>query len=234
MPKRIAAGVRAMKIYVGISRPKSKLKVGSLLIRFFEEPKSWLEPRSWFKSYKASHVFLAYPAHATRGFFMVNEAITTGVRWTSESFFVDHALILRLWCFDLPEHVYRGVKNYGDLMSGAPYPILENLGIGLQRIAKWFGFEIENPWDNNERAIKCSELFFRALFNHDPGLDIMQIKTDLWNEKGEYIPSDIDSLGVRDAELVLDWLKARGYCTPAWSIVPVQNSSAVTSGSLAS
>lgn len=220
-----------MFIYVGTSRPKSKLKIGALLIRFSEPPKSILEPESWFALYKSSHVFLAYPAHPQRGFFMVNEAVTSGVRWVSEPHFTNHVDIQDLWVFDLPEHVYRAVKNYGDLMSGAPYPFLENLGIGIQRVVKWiFREDILNPFDDNERAIKCSELFFRALFNHKPELDILKIKEDLWNEAGEYISADIDSLGVRDTELVLDWLAKHGYCKRAADIEPVQKSSALTSG----
>ncbi len=224
-----------MFIYVGTSRPKSKLKIGALLIRFSEPPKSISEPGTWFSLYEASHVFLAYPAHPQRGFFMVNEAVTSGVRWVSEPHFTDHVDIQKLWVFDLPEHVYRGVKNYGDLMSGSPYPFLENIGIAIQRVVKWlFRKDILNPFDNNERAIKCSELFFRALFNHESGLDIMKIKEDLLNLKGEYISADIDSLGVRDTELVLNWLVENGYCKKARAIEPVQKSSALTSGSLAS
>jgi len=224
-----------MFIYVGTSRPKSKLKVGALLIRFSEPPKSILEPENWFALYKSSHVFLAYPAHPQRGFFMVNEAVTSGVRWVSEPHFINHVDIQDLWVFDLPEHVYRAVKNYGDLMSGAPYPFLENLGIGIQRVVKWiFRKDILNPFDDNERAIKCSELFFRALFNHKLELDICKIKEDLWNLKGEYISADIDSLGVRDTELVLNWLVENGYCTKARAIEPVQNSSTLTSGPLVS
>ena len=224
-----------MFIYVGTSRPKSKLKIGALLIRFSEPPKSILEPCNWFSLYEASHVFLAYPAHPQRGFFMVNEAVTSGVRWTSEPHFSDHVDIQDLWVFDLPENIYRGVKNYGDLMSGAPYPFLENIGIAIQRVVKWFfRKDILNPFDDNERAIKCSELFFRALFNHKPELDLMNIKNDLWNLKGEYISSDIDSLGVRDTELVLNWLTEKGYCTKARAIEPVQKSSGLTPGSLVS
>lgn len=211
-----------MKIYVGLSRPISKLKVGSHLIRFFEAPKSAWEPETWFDLYKASHVFLAYPAHPKRGFFMVNEAVTSGLRWTSESFFLAHADIVDLWVFDLPEHIYRGIKNYGDLMSGGPYPFKENLGIGVQKLVRWFtGQHIANPWDDNERSIKCSELFFRAILNHLIELDYMKIKEDLWNEQGEWISADNDSLGVRDTELVLNWLLKKGYCKKARAIEPV-------------
>lgn len=218
-----------MKIYVGLSRPKSKLKIGALLIRFAEPPKSILEPKSWFDLYDASHVFLAYPAHPQRGFFMVNEAVTSGVRWTSEPHFTDHVEILHLWVFDLPEPIYRAVKNYGAIMSGAPYPMLENLGIAIQRVVKWvFRKDILNPFDNNERAIKCSELFFLSIFKHEPSLSLDKIKEDLLNLKGEYISSDIDSLGVRDSELVLNWLVEHGYCKRVRAIEPVQNSSGLT------
>lgn len=217
---------RLFKIYVGLSRPKNPLKIGAGLIRFSEMPKSILEPQTWFTVYGSSHVFLAYPAHSKRPFFKVNEAVGSGVRWVAEGFFVDHVSIQKLYCFELPEYIYRTVKNYGDLMSGAPYPMLENIGIAIQRVVKWlFRKDIANPFDNNERAIKCSELFFRALFNHEPGLDILKVKEDLWNLKGEYLSGDIDSLGVRDTELVLDWLSEKGYCKIARAIEPVQNSS---------
>lgn len=219
------------KIYVGLSRPKSPRKIGSALIRFSEIPKSILEPSTWFQIYKASHVFLAYPAHPWRGFFLVNEAKGGGVTWTSEPFFLNHTHIVELYLFELPHEHYRAIKNYGSMMSGAPYPFLENLGIGIQRLVKWFfRKDILNPFDNNERAIKCSELFFRAFFNHRTDLDFMKVKEDLWNLKGEYISGDIDSLGVRDTELVLDWLCEQGHCVKARGIAPVQNSSASIKG----
>jgi hypothetical protein len=218
-----------MKIYVGLSRPKSSFKFLALLIRWSETPKSILEPSTWFQVYKASHVFLAYPAHPKRGFFMVNEAVGVGVRWVAEGFFLDHASIQGLYLFDLPENVYRAVKNYGDLMSGAPYPLLENVGIGVQRVVKWLTRkDIANPFDNNASAIKCSELFFRALFNAEESLSLVKVKEDLLNEKGEYISADEDSLGVRDSELVLEWLVERGYCKRVSAIEPVQNSSGLT------
>lgn len=223
-------GIVRRSIYVGLSKPKDPKKIGSALIRFSEIPKSVLNPKTWFHVYKASHVFLAYPAHGWRPFYLVNEATGSGVRWVSEPFFADHTCIVELYLFELPIEHYRAVKNYGSMMSGAPYPWLENLGIGLQRLAKWFlRKDIINPFDNNARAIKCSELFFRAFFNHRTDLDFMKIKEDLWNLKGEYISGDIDSLGVRDTELVLDWLCEQGYCVKAQAIAPVQNASGVSS-----
>jgi hypothetical protein len=160
---------------------------------------------------------------------MVNEAVGSGVRWVSEGFFCDHAAIQGLYVFEMPENVYRAVKNYGDLMSGAPYPLLENVGMGIQRVVKWLARkDIANPFDNNASAIKCSELFFRALFNNEESLSLVKVKEDLLNEKGEYISADEDSLGVRDSELVLEWLVERGYCKRVSAIEPVQNSSGLT------
>lgn len=223
-------GIVRRSIYVGLSKPKDPKKIGSALIRFSEIPKNVFSPKTWFEIYKASHVFLAYPAHAWRPFYLVNEATGSGVRWVSEPFFADHTHIVELYLFELPIEHYRAVKNYGSMMSGAPYPWLENFGIGLQRLAKWFlRKDILNPFDNNARAIKCSELFFRAFFNHRTDLDFMKIKEELWNLKGEYISGDIDSLGVRDTELVLDWLCEQGYCAKARSIAPIQNASGVSS-----
>lgn len=191
-------------LYVGLSRPKT-FKIGSVLIRWAESPKELFNPQSWFALFNSSHVFSLFPAHPRRPFYLVNEAAGTMVRWISQPHFEDHAAILNLYRFEFDEATYRLIRTYGELHAGAPYAFAENIGIAFVRVVKLItGKTIANPFGAGEGIQKCSELIIRNIVSRVAALP--QLRTDLFNERGHVLPSDIEVIGVRDIYEVLEYL----------------------------
>lgn len=200
-------------LYVGLSCPHDKKKIGSLLIRWAEATHTW-NPKTWFSLFFASHVFIAYPAHVRRPFYLVNEAAGTMLRWMSEPYFKDHAAIESLYEFEFNEADYREVKNYGSLQSGAPYALKENIGIAWVRLLFWFNIRVANPFSIGEKAQKCSELALRNVILKKlacEGLGMDAILEALREINFEF-PLDIDMVGVRDIYMALEWMHGKGYC----------------------
>jgi len=200
-------------LFVGLSSPHDKKKIGSLIIRWAEATHNW-NPKTWFQLFFASHVFVIYPAHPKRPFYLVNEAAGTMIRWISEPFFKDHAEILRLYKFEFNEEDYREVKNYGSLQSGAPYALGENLGIAWVRLCFWFNVRVKNPFVSGEAAQKCSELALRnvvlkKLSERKFGMGKL---VEVLREKNFEFPPDIDTVGVRDIYEALEWMSDEGLC----------------------
>lgn len=205
-------------LYVGLSSPHDKHKIGSLLIRWAEQPKT-LNPRTWFKLWFASHTFIIFPAHRYRPFYLVNEAAGTQIRWLSQAHFESHAQILKLYKFTFDRLEYKALKLYGEFHSGAPYSFKENIGIAWVRLVKLFtGKTIANPFGAGEGAQKCSELVVRNVFTRvlkEHGLDLKMFSVMLYNERGHLIPADIDSIGVLDIAEALEQMAALGWCERA-------------------
>lgn len=202
-------------LYVGLSRAKAPWKIGSLAIRWFENPRTW-NPITWLGLYKASHVFIAYPSHPDRPFYLVNEAAGHNLRWFAEPYF--GGKIVRLYRFDLDDDVYRAIKNYGSLHSGAPYALLENVGI---LIAKLFGLK-KNPFGSGEAEQKCSEFVLRSVLGKLKTIDAADIWAGVLFDFAYKLPADFDLFGVRDAETVLQWLANHGFCAQANQIEEVK------------
>lgn len=202
-------------LYVGLSAPDDKKKLGSILIRWAEQPKS-LDPRSWFKLWFASHTFIVFPAHRYRPFYLVNEAAGTSVRWISQPHFEAHAEIVRLYRFKFSRLQYKALKLYGELHSGAPYSFMENVGIGVVRLVKLFtGRTIANPFGSGEGAQKCSELVVRNVvlrFLKEKDLDMKDLSVAVWNERGYALGTDLDTIGVLDIFEILEFMADQGWC----------------------
>lgn len=202
-------------LYVGLSAPHDKKKIGSVLIRWAEQPKTW-NPRTWFKLWFASHTFIIFPAHRFRPFYLVNEAAGTQVRWLSQPHFESHAAILKLYKFTFSRLEYKALKLYGEFHSGAPYSFKENIGIAWVRLVKLFtGKTVANPFGSGEGAQKCSELvvrnvFARVLKSHN--LDLKLFSVMLYNSRGHFFPADIDSVGVLDISEGLEHMVELGWC----------------------
>lgn len=198
-------------LYVGLSRSKSRWKIGSFLIRFVETPRSLFNPQSWAALYHSSHAFIVYPAHSNRPFYLVNEAAGAMVRFVSQPHFDDHAQITRLYKFEFDRAVYKRIQTYGELHLGAPYAFLENAGIVLVRLAKLFGGrQILNPFGVGDRAQKCTELVVRNVLSHVVALD--ELPLALLQERGHVLPEDVELIGVRDIEEILEYLADGDLC----------------------
>ena len=61
----------------------------------------------------------------------------------------------------LPEDVYKRVGRACVSEAGKPYGTIQNLGIILVDIAKFFGVKMSNPW---KKGRNCSELLYSSVF----------------------------------------------------------------------
>ena len=201
-------------LYVGLSAPDDKKKIGSILIRWAEQPKTF-DPRTWFKLWFASHTFIIFPAHHYRPFYLVNEAAGASVRWISQPHFEDHAEIVKLYRFKFPMLEYKALKLYGELHSGTPYSFMENLGIGWVRLVKLFTQKtVRNPFGSGEGAQKCSELVIRNVvlrFLRAKSMDIKELSVAVYNDRGYKLGTDLDSIGVLDIFEVLEYMAGQGW-----------------------
>lgn len=203
-------------LYVGLSAPDDKKKIGSIIIRWAEQPKELFNPRTWFKLWFASHTFIVFPAHRYRPFYLVNEAAGTSVRWISQPHFEDHAEVVKLYRFEFDRLEYKALKLYGELHSGAPYSFMENVGIAWVRLVKLLtGRTVKNPFGSGEGAQKCSELVMRNVvlrFLQPKNIDLKALSILIWNERGYELPTDIDTIGVLDIYEVLELMADAGFC----------------------
>jgi len=206
-------------LFVGLSAPHDKHKIGSLIIRLAEAPnRNIFKPSTWFNTFFASHTFIVHPAHRSRPFYLVNEAAGTMIRWIAQKHFENRAEILSLYKFEISKELYREIKLYGEKHSGAPYSFRENIGIGFVRLwALFTGKRIKNPFSQGEAAQKCSELVFRNVIM--PVLNAASFEWELSDfcriielETGEYLPPDFDLLGVRDTHVALEFLSKLELC----------------------
>lgn len=203
-------------IYVGLSVPK-KFKVGSFLIR-------WAESRKWFGYFFASHVFTLYPPTQERDFYMVHEAAGNMVRFIAEDHFKDHTNIVKLYKFQFDENDIKFMELYSMMSCGTPYAFMENVGIAVVRVVRILtGRRIGNPFSEGAKAQKCSELVMRnVMLAHleNIGLTLPQLLTAVLERTGEYIPEDLDLIGVADLYEMLETLVEMGNVRRAEAVIP--------------
>lgn len=197
-------------LYAGLSVPKKRYKIGSILIRWAEFQRN-KNPLSWFNLYHSSHVFSAHPAHQNRKFYMVNHASGHIIHWLSQPNWEALNEVTRLYKFVIPIDIYYKVKNYAEFTSGNHYAFEENIGIALSRFWFWItGKRMKNPFGTGEAEQKCSEFLIRNLVLEL--VDWETLKFGVVSERGYEMYSDIDMIGVRDMEEVFEWLSSNGYC----------------------
>ena len=78
--------------------------------------------------------------------------------------------------------MYLTIRNECHEEAGAPYGVMQNVGIVLVDILNVFGVKVKNPWKTGRN---CSELLYLHVFKHlgDYDLDADLVK-----------PHDIESL----------------------------------------
>lgn len=202
-------------LYVGLSHAIPSWKPVCVLIRWAEKQKTF-NPLSWIRLFQASHVFTVFPAHENRNFYLVNEAAGTMCRWVSEPYFKAGSEITNLYRLQIQNDLFSAIKLYGERYSGAPYAVMENLGILVVRLFKLIGMRIKNPFGKNSGAQKCSELVMREViipFIHslDTEFTLEHLRLAVKRDRGHELSKDIDVLGVADLHEILEWLSDHGY-----------------------
>ena len=192
-------------VYVGFSKHRHAWALMSFLIRWWEAPKT-RNPLTWFRLFSASHVFLIFPANTRRPFYMVSEAAGSSVRYMSQSNFEGHAEITRVYELRFPKVVYDKIKTYSEQYAGSPYALIENAGIVISRILG----RSHNIFASGENRQKCSELVLRNAILRLPDMTFEKLIDSVQGECGYRLVPDLDSIGVRDVEVILDSLVRRG------------------------
>jgi hypothetical protein len=192
-------------VYVGFSKHRHAWAVMSFLIRWWENPKTW-NPLTWFSLFSASHVFLIFPANSRRPFYMVSEAAGSSVRYMSQQNFEGHASITRVYQMRFAKPTYDKIKTYSEQYAGTPYALFENIGIVISRILG----RSTNIFAGGEDRQKCSELVLRNAILRLPDMTFEKLIDSVKEECGYTLIPDLDSIGVRDVEVILDSLVRRG------------------------
>lgn len=129
------------ELIVGFSRPKSKLAIGSLLIRLFDRT-------------PYSHVYVRwYSSKYDRD--LIYEAKGAGINFTSPIAFKDHVEVVVEYKLQISEEVMTKVVQYAIDNARDKYGYSQLLGIALVKIARKFGWKIKNPLTG---GTICSEL----------------------------------------------------------------------------
>lgn len=196
-------------LYVGFSRSIVFFRIGSLIIRLAENGNSWKNLKTWFNLFHSSHVFLIYPAHRFRPFYLVSEAAGQQIRFMSQFNFEKHSLITKLYKLEVDLLMYKAIKMYSEIHAGAPYAFLENLGIAWVRIVRLIlGRSIANPFGSGEGAQKCSELIIRNVVLRilaAQNIDLNALSIIILKDRKHELPKDIENIGVRDVYEILEW-----------------------------
>lgn len=203
------------EFFIGFSRARSLFSPVSILIRWFEYPRS-KDPITWFKLFPFSHCFTLYPPNKRREFSLINEAAGNLVRFASEKHFLNHAVLGRTYKVFLPEDIYYQMKTEGELWAGTPYAFLENAGIVLVRLAHLFGKNIKNPFAKERSAIKCSEMILINTILRIPGINVGLIRSYVILDFRRVLPKDLDTFGVRDLFYICESLAHRKIISREW------------------
>lgn len=129
-------------VSIGFSRPK-KFKLFSWLIMLVEGT-------------KYSHTFVTWKCTNINER-KVFEAIGSGVRIVSNYRFKEKSHIVEIYQFEVPVEVILWLDRYAHLQAGKPYGYKHILGLTIMKVAKFFGFNIANPFKDGKYSEICLE-----------------------------------------------------------------------------
>ena len=141
------------QLSIVFTKSKKKFPIGSWLIRFWTR-----------KEY--SHVSREVNVSDWgKGYYQSNDG---KINYEHERFFLKKHIIIKKYTINITNKQELNIKKDCWRDSGGPYGILQNLGIALVDIFKFFNKNIVNPWKTGKN---CSELIYtNVLKKIDPEL----------------------------------------------------------------
>ena len=131
-------------IEVVFTKSKKKFPIGSWLIRLWTR-------RSF------SHVAVCFDTskeYGTKTYYQASDGL---VNYMAEDQFLKKHSIVESFTLVITEDQYKDIRNKCHREVGANYGFLQNVGIILSDITKFFGVKIKNPWKEGRN---CSELLY--------------------------------------------------------------------------
>lgn len=147
------------KLTIVFTKSKKYFPIGSWLIR------AWT-----FKPY--SHVAIKFESKIFKQptYYQASEGL---VNYMSEYNFLKKHEIVKTYEIEIDELLYIDIREQCHNEAGANYGFMQNIGIVIADVFKWFGVKIKNPW---KKGRNCSELLYVHVFRnlgincHDPDL----------------------------------------------------------------
>lgn len=85
------------------------------------------------------------------------------VNYMSKSVFLTENAVVNEFEFELPEEIYRDMRIELHANAGLKYALMQNVGVIITDIAKFFGKEMKNPW---KKGYNCSELVYKHVIKY--------------------------------------------------------------------
>lgn len=141
-----------MYIYVGFSKSKKKLPIGSWLIRAYqltEYSHTYIRIKS--SKFPSDHII-----HASEGKVIKMSKTQFDKRHTTVKEFKINIPNIVIYNKHVKKHtsLFRYILDTIHELSGDDYSLLQNVGIVLVRLLRMFGIKIKNPW---RKGWNCSE-----------------------------------------------------------------------------
>lgn len=134
-------------IFIGFSRPKSKLALLAHIIRFFEGRTPY------------SHVFIRWNSDKL-GRNLIYEAKSSGINFTSPIYFSENVIVVKEFELIISSETKTKILQFCIDNARKKYGVLQIFGIGIVRLIRKLGFKIENPFTT---GMVCSELVGKIL-----------------------------------------------------------------------
>jgi hypothetical protein len=143
------------KLTIVFTKSKKKFPIFSWLIRL------WTRKSYSHVARKMQISFLDEPSY-----FQANEG---KVNWEYETYFKKKHEIVMVLSFDITKEERAKFNKLCWEQVGAPYGMLQNVGIVYVDIMKLLGIKVNNPW---KKGMNCSEVLYRTIFKvRHPELD---------------------------------------------------------------
>jgi hypothetical protein len=136
------------KIVVGFSRHKGFAPLSWLIMAVERTP--------------FSHVYLSFYSNSLDRR-LIYHATGSGVHFISQQRFEAKNVVVSFSELPISAEGKTAMLRWCVDQAGKPYGKLQIVGLGLKRLAAFFGFKIKNPFPNGEYADVCSEAVVRAL-----------------------------------------------------------------------
>jgi hypothetical protein len=146
-----------MIIYIGFSKSRKKIAIGSWLIRAYQRT-------------EYSHCYIRIP-HPTKSdtIFHASEGL---VQRMSETQFDKKHRVVQEFEISVPRESFVSMGNIAHELSGSDYGLLQNFGIVLARLLLKINIRINNPF---KKGWNCSELVCYMMRQFDSNFNDLDV-----------------------------------------------------------